>query len=262
MPLPQAGPDLTSAVLATFGITALISRRAGTVMLDRLPPGTVVAPGLGATCFATAAVAVIFLSLRSQERNVVQDSRRRWRLPAVLLRLTLANTAFAAGYLAVVMFMPLVLLQRGAQARLPGLTLTGAATLAPLALWATRRMLTPRPHHIVLVAGTVLLAVLTLTMASVDNLPLTVSAYLAWIAVNGVLLGRWQALVADRAPETKRPRWFAFHRSSWEVAQPSVPGLATLVGSAAGTIGPVAFLIAGVAFLTVPFILKARVISC
>ncbi|GLX02593.1 MFS transporter [Microtetraspora sp. NBRC 16547] len=211
-----------------------------------------------ATCLAAAAIALFFLPRGNAERPVPGEDRKRWRPSALLLRFTLAGTAFAVGYLAVVMFMPLVLLQRGAPAWLPGVALTGAAALAPLTLWATRRLLTPRPHGLVLAGGAVLLGLLALTMARAENLPLTVGAYLAWTAVNGVLLGRWQALVADAAPEAERPRWFAFQGSSWGIAQPAVPGMVALVGGVAGAVGPAAFLTAGAAFLVVPFALKAR----
>src|SRR4051812_2054726 len=44
-----AGPDLAVAALVIFGVAALISRWAGALILDRLPPRIVVSLGLGAT---------------------------------------------------------------------------------------------------------------------------------------------------------------------------------------------------------------------
>ncbi|MCW2877613.1 MAG: transporter [Sphaerisporangium sp.] len=210
------------------------------------------------TCLAAAAVALLFLPREDRERPVAGKNGKRWRPPVLLLRFTLANTAFAVGYLAVVMFMPLVLLQRGAPAWVPGIALAGAAVLAPLALWGARRSLTGRPHGLVLAGGAIVLGLLSLAMARAENVALTICVYMAWTAVNGVLLGRWQALVADAAPEPERPRWFAFQGSSRGVAQPAVPGVVALVGGVGGAVGPAAFLTAGVAFLVVPLVLKAR----
>ncbi|WP_285779466.1 MFS transporter [Microtetraspora sp. NBRC 13810] len=195
---------------------------------------------------------------RRREWGGRREGRGRggWWPPAVLVRFTVAGTVFAVGYLAVMMFLPLVLLERGAQAWVPGVVLTGAALLAPVALWATRRVLGGTPHRLLLGWGTLALGVLALVMAGAAGVPLTVGAYLAWTAVNGVLLGRWQAMVADAAPEDDRPRWFAFHGSSWGIAQPAVPGLVALAGVVAGA--GAAFLTAGVAFLLVPPVLHAR----
>ncbi|MGP3962328.1 MFS transporter [Nonomuraea sp. 3N208] len=334
------GPELAPAALASFGIAALVSRWIGAFLLDRLPPRTVLALGLGltglsllilaaarapahvlgavvlvglafelyepatqellarlatgarrqhvyamlgvclsvagalagllaavllplgahwlvitdaATCLAAAGIALRFLP-RGEERAAVP--RQRWRPPLPLLRLTLASTVFAIGYLAVMMFLPLALLERGAPAWAPGLTLAGAALLGPLALWAAARHLANRGHGIVLGAGTALLGLLALAMALTDHVWPTVVAYLAFTAANGLLLGRWQALVADAAPEPERPRWFAFQGSSWGIAQPVVPGLVALLSSFAGATGPGAFWTAAFAFLTVPFVLS------
>ncbi|GAA3240685.1 hypothetical protein GCM10020216_066080 [Nonomuraea helvata] len=104
--------------------------------------------------------------------------------------------------------------------------------------------------------GTVLLGLLALAMALTDRAWLTAAAYLASTAANGLLIGRWQTLVADSAPEPERPRWFAFQGSSWGVAQPVVPGLAAAFGSLAGTPGAGAFWTAAVAFLVVPLFLS------
>ncbi|KAB2360220.1 MFS transporter [Actinomadura montaniterrae] len=198
-----------------------------------------------ATCLAAAAVALAFLP-REPVRPPVRDAA--WRPSRRLVRLTLAGTAFAAGYLAVLMYMPFVLLQRGAPAWLPGLVLTGAAVLAPLTGRLGRRALDRPSHERVLAAGTGALALAALVLAVGRAVPVTVAAYLAWAVADSVLQGRWQALIASIAPEAERPRWFAFFGSSWGVAQPAVPGLAALAGGAM----PVAFL----AFLAVPLTLR------
>ncbi|WP_433212103.1 MFS transporter [Microtetraspora malaysiensis] len=344
-----AGPDLAVVALAVFGVTALLSRWAGALLLDRWPPGRVLAAGLAATglslialalaqtpaqvlitialvglafeiyepatqellarvssgerrhatyallgvaltaagaaagllaavllplgvrwlviadaltCLVASAVAVAFLPRESTRvvRRVTPDAR--WRPPAALIRLTMASLAFAIGYLAVMMYLPLALLERGVPAWVPGLTLAGAAALAPFALWATKRLLTGRAHGAILNVGTLLLGLLAIVMAITANPQLTIAAYLACTAVNGVLLGRWQSMVADAAPERERSRWFAFQGSSWGVAQPAVPPLAALAGGAVGAAGAGAFLTAGVAFLLVPFVLRRPAVLC
>ncbi|MBF8187498.1 hypothetical protein ITP53_17500 [Nonomuraea sp. K274] len=169
--------------------------------------------------------------------------------------MTVAGTAFAVGSLAVMMYLPLALLERGVAAWVPGLTLAGAAVMAPLALWATRRLLAGRAHGVILGGGTVLLGALALVMALTSSPPLTIAVYLACTAVNSVLLGRWKSVVADAAPESDRPRWFAF-QGSWGLAQPAVPPLAARAAGAVGAVGAGAFLAAGVAFLVVPFVLR------
>jgi MFS family permease len=337
------GPDLAPAALACFGVAALLSRWAGAFLLDRLPPRTVLALGLGLTglsllalstartppyvlggvilvglafelyepatqellarvatgtrrhqvyallgvclsasgavagllaavllplgvrwlviadaitCFAAAAIALRLLpgELPGEERRAAAR-RKRWRPPLPLLRMTLAGTVYAIGHLAVMMFIPLALLERGAPAWAPGLTLAGAALLGPAALWATGRHLARLGHGHVLSGGAVLLGLLALTMAITHHTWLTAAAYLASTAAGGLLLGRWQALVADAAPELERPRWFAFQGSSWGVAQPLVPGLAAASGALAGTTSAGAFWTAAFAFLAVPFFL-------
>ncbi|MDP4505450.1 MFS transporter [Nonomuraea turcica] len=210
------------------------------------------------TCLAACGVALAFLPRDIGKSMTADEGGRRWRPPARLLHLTAASTAFAVGYLAVIMFIPLVLLQRGAPAWLPGIALTGAALLSPVALWATRRMVDALPHGRALAGGAVLLGVLALAMARVDSVPSTIAAYLAWTAANGILLGRWQAMVADVAPESERPRWFAVQGSSWGIAQPAVPGVVALVGAVAGGFGTAAFLTAGLAFLVVPLMLRGH----
>ncbi|TDD50654.1 MFS transporter [Nonomuraea terrae] len=209
------------------------------------------------TCLAAAAVAMAFLP-REEGRRGARRARaaERWRPPALLLRLTVAGTAFAVGSLAVMMYLPLALLERGVAAWAPGMTLAGAAVVAPLALWAARRLLSGRAHGVILGVGTVLLGVFALVMALTTSPPLTIAAYLACTAVNSVLLGRWQSVVADAAPESDRPRWFAFQGSSWGLAQPAVPPLAALAAWPVGAVGAGAFLTAGVAFLLVPFVLR------
>jgi hypothetical protein len=174
-----------------------------------------------------------------------------------LVRLTLAATAFAFGYLAVMMFMPFVLLQRGAPAWLPGLTLTAAALLAPAAAYVARKPLADCPRTVLLAAGTVLLGGLALTMAGTRNVPLIASSYIAWAVTGSVLLGHWPAMVADTAPEADRPRWFAFLGLSWGIAQPAVPGVVGLLAGLAGGATSTALLAAGVAFLAVPLVLTA-----
>ncbi|SEN67621.1 hypothetical protein SAMN05660976_08052 [Nonomuraea pusilla] len=211
------------------------------------------------TCLVAAAVAVTFLPRElggGGGRRQRAGAGGRWRPPAALMRLTVAGTAFAVGSLAVMMYLPLALLERGAPAWLPGLALAGAAVLAPVALWPSRRLLAGRSHAVILGVGTVLLGVLALIMAVTASPAVTIGAYLACTVLNTVLLGRWQSAVADAAPEADRPRWFAFQGSSWGVAQPAVPPLAALAGTAAGAVGAGAFLAAGVAFLMVPFMLR------
>ncbi|MEO3856427.1 MFS transporter [Acrocarpospora sp. B8E8] len=251
---------------ATYAVMGVVLSAAGAVAgllaAVLLPLGVrwlVAADAL--TCLAAAAVSMAFLPREAGEgRRAARRTRPggRWRPPAALLRLTVASTAFAVGYLAVMMYLPLALLERGVAAWVPGLTLAGAAVLAPLALWAARRLLAGRMHRVILGVGTVLLGVLALAlvMASTTSAQLTIAAYLAGTAVNGVLLGRWQSMIADAAPERERPRWFAFQGSSWGLAQPAVPPLAALAAGAVGTVGAGAFLAAGVAFLLVPFALR------
>ncbi|SNT60221.1 Major Facilitator Superfamily protein [Actinomadura meyerae] len=194
----------------------------------------------GLTCLLAAGVAALFLARDPPVRRVERSVR--WRPPRRLFRLTAAGTAFGCGYLAVLMFMPLVLLQRGAPPWLPGLTLTGAALLAPLTGFLGRRRLNAYQHEHVLAIGCAALGVLAVVLAAGRSVPLTVAAYLAWAVTDSVLQGRWQALIADIAPEPERPRWFAFFGSSWGVAQPAVPGLVALAG-AAMPVGAVAFLL-------------------
>lgn len=209
----------------------------------------------GATCVAAALVALMFLGrepARTPTPGQRERSGARWRPPALLVRLTLAGTAFACGYLAVLMFMPFVLLQRAAPAWLPGLTLTGSALLAPLVVRLTRRPVNALPHTMVLAGGTGLLSVLALVMVLSGGVVLTMVAYFGWAAVNSVLMGRWQAMLAQIAPADDRPRWFAFHGSSWGVAQPAVSMVVAVAAGIAGGAGAAAFLTAAVAFLSVP----------
>lgn len=206
------------------------------------------------TCLAAAAVTLAFV--RAGPRPPATARRRgRWRPPGPLVRATLAGTLFAYGYLAVVMFVPLVLLQRGAPRWLPGLALAGAALLAPPTARLGGERLRARSHAMVLGAGSVTLGGLALVMAARRAVPVTVAAYLAWAAVAGALLGRWQAVIAEAAPEADRPRWFAFFGSSWGIAQPAVPVLAGAAAAAMGGTGPAALLTAGTAFVAVPFVM-------
>lgn len=84
----------------------------------------------------------------------------------------------------------------------------------------------------------------SMQVASSIHSMLTIAAYLGWVAVNSVLLGRWQAMIAEVAPAAGRPRWFAFHGSSWGIAQPAVPAVVVVAASLAG-----GTLTAAVAFL-------------
>ncbi|MCO6004095.1 MFS transporter [Actinoallomurus purpureus] len=204
------------------------------------------------TCLLAAALT---LFLPGGPAPPAVNGRRRWRPPAPLVRSTVAGTAFAYGYLGVLMFVPLVLLQRGAPRWLPGLAITGAALLAPLAARLSHRRLETRPHGPVLGIGSLLLGVLALLMAAGNDVPGTVPVYLAWMAVNGVVLGRWQAMIAEAAPEADRTRWFAFFGSSWGIAQPTVPTVVALAAGPAGGTAAAALLTAGVAFLAVPVLL-------
>jgi len=179
------------------------------------------------------------------------QSGGRWRPPLMLVRLTVAGTAFACGSLTVLMFVPFVLLQRGAPEWLPGLVLTGAAVLAPVTSHLGRKVVDGMGHERVLALGTIVLGILTLTMAVGRTVPLMIMAYLAWAATDSVLQGRWPALIAEAAPPPDRPRWFAFHGSSWGIAQPAVPCLVALTGGAMVT--------AGGAFLLVPLVLATTV---
>ncbi|MFE0153481.1 MFS transporter [Nonomuraea sp. NPDC059007] len=249
-------------VFAVLGVAlSAASAIAGLLAAFLLPLGVrwlVAADAL--TCLTAAVVALVFLprDARGPQKATVRRGAR-WKPPKPLWHLTVAGTAFAVGHLAVMMYLPLALLERGAPAWLPGLTLTGAALLAPLALWAAAPLLTGRTHKVLLITGTFALGVLALIMAVAKSPVLTVTAYLACAAVNSVLLGRWQSMVADAAPEPDRPRWFAFHGSSWGVAQPVVPPLAALAGAVVGTIGTGAFLTAGAAFLLVPLALRSGI---
>lgn len=149
-----------------------------------------------ATCLAAALIAWAFLP----SLEVPVRSRSRWRPPARLLRMTGTATAYAFGYLTLLMFTPFVLLQRGAPDWLPGLTLAVAAVIAP----ATRRRLSDRPRTMLLFT-----CVLAMVMALVRDVPSTVAAYLAWAIAGGALLGHWPTLAANEAPPADRPRWFA-----------------------------------------------------
>jgi hypothetical protein len=168
-----------------------------------------------------------------------------------------SSTAFAVGYLAVMMFMPFVLLHRGAPEWVPGLALTASAVLAPAVVQVTRRRLGWVSHRVALLAGTALLGGLALMMAGTQSVAALVSVYLGWAVVDAALLGRWQALVADAAPDGERPRWFAFQGSSWGLATPAVPTLVAAVSLLAGGVATAALVTAGVAFLMVPITLSA-----
>jgi hypothetical protein len=174
----------------------------------------------------------------------------------VLVRLTTAATAYAFGQLAVMMFTPFVLLQRGAPAWLPGVMLTCAALPALFAAYVIRRI--RLPPNTLLAAGTALLGVLALTMTTA-NILLTVSAYVLWAMVGSAITGTWQTVTAELAPVPDRPRWFAFLGLSWGIAQPVVP---IAVGLAAGVAGSAAApSTAALAFLAVPVLLITSGVS-
>ncbi|QXJ22500.1 MFS transporter [Actinomadura graeca] len=213
-----------------------------------------------ATCLSAAVLALACLDTVPSARGGAPlpfstgddplPSAGRWWPPPALVRLTVAGTAFACGSLAVLMFVPFVLLQRGAPEWLPGLALTGGAVLAPVTGRLGRGSLDRVGDERVLALGTLLLGALALAMAAGRTVPSTVAAYLAWAAVDSLLQGRWPALIADAAPPPDRARWFAVHGSSWGIAQPAVPGLVALTGGAAGAMAT-----AGGAFVLVPLVL-------
>jgi MFS family permease len=210
------------------------------------------------SCISAGVLTLARLEGGGAPQGTRADRGVRWRPPLVLVRVTLACTAFAFGYMAVLMFMPFILLQRGVPGWLPGATLTGAALIGPVAAHVTRRLLDPRSHGLVLSGGAVLLAALTLAMALDGGVLVAVVAYLGWAVINSAVLGRWQALVADMAPEAERPRWFAMQGSSWGVAQPAVPlAVAVAAGIVGGTAVAAPFT-GGLAFLAVPLLLGVR----
>ena len=179
------------------------------------------------TCLAAATLALARLPARTPPSPARATARgHRWRPPRTLLRLTTAATAYAFGYLAISMYLPFVLLRRGAPPWLPGLALAAAALLAPLAV---RGPLAGRPRTALLATSGFAFA-----MAWTGNLAPTVALYLAWAVAGGALLGHWQAVAADAAPPEDRPRWFAFVGLSWGVAQPAVPGAVGLAAALAG----------------------------
>ena len=200
------------------------------------------------TCLAAAAVALTRLPREPRRPTAVRDGR--WRPPRTLVRLTGAATAYAFGYLAILMFTPFVLLRRGAPAWLPGITLTAAALLVPAAAYAARGSLSRRPRAVMLGA-----AALALAMALTGSVVLTVAFYLAWAMVGSTLVGHWPAVAADTAPPQDRPRWFAFLGLSWGVAQPAVPGVVGLVAGLAGGTAP-APLAAAAALAAAPLLLE------
>ncbi|MBO2454764.1 MFS transporter [Actinomadura barringtoniae] len=210
------------------------------------------------SCIAAGVLTVLLLEGGGFSQGARGDGGARWRPPMVLVRVTLACTAFAFGYLAVLMFMPFILLQRGAPGWLPGVTLTSAALIGPVAAHLTRRVLNPRSHGFVLSGGAVVLGALTLLMALSGGVVVAVLAYLGWAVINSAALGRWQALVADLAPEAERPRWFAMQGSSWGVAQPVVPLAVAVVAGIVGGTAVAAPLTGGLAFLAVPLLMGVR----
>ncbi len=213
---------LLAAVLLPFGVRPLL-------LADAV------------TCLAAAAVALVLLP--PGHLGEPRPRPARWRPPLVLIRMTASATAFAFGYLAVMMFTPYVLLTRGAPPWLPGLTLAASALVSPVAARFARRFTIP--------LGMCVLGVLSVGMAATSDVPLTVAAYIAWAMTGGVFLGYWPALAAEHAPADDRPRWFAFLGLSWGIAQPAVPAVTALI---AGGTPTTALLTGGLAFLTVPLL--------
>lgn len=207
------------------------------------------------TCLAAAAIAWTWLPRGVRHPGRSRRGRGLWRPPATLTTLTVAATAFAFGDLAVMMFLPFLLLQRGAPAWLPGLTLAVAALAALLAGRLARRPLARFSREVQLTGGTALLAGFTLAMAGMPGLVPTTMIFVGWAVTASMLLGHWPAMVADIAPPADRPRWFAFLGLSWGLAQPAVPGVIGLTAGLVAGPGTAALLVGGVAFSVVPPVL-------
>ncbi|MGW7454697.1 hypothetical protein [Streptomyces sp. NPDC054787] len=198
------------------------------------------------TCLAAAALAWSRLpGERIAPRPEGQGTL--WKPPARLVRLTVAGTLFSVGYLAVIMFAPLCLLERGAATWAPGVILLLAAVASPLLSAVGDRLpLHPNRSH-GLVIGLGISSVLAAGMAIPTGAISFSGVYVLWVAVSSGLLGRWSARVADEAPPPDRTFWFAFHGSSWAVAQPAVPGLVALLGPLLPKTSDAALLIAPLA---------------
>ncbi|MFB4302660.1 MFS transporter [Actinomadura sp. NTSP31] len=220
-----AGPDLASAALAVFGVAALASRWLGGVLLDRLAPRTLIALGL-----AGAGAALLVLAAAHgppQTLGAVALVGLAFEIYEPATQEALARAAPAGRQSDVYGVLGTSLVAAGA---VGGLL---AAVLLPLgARW------------LAVVDAATCLAAAALALAFLPHEPVRRRVRDA----DSALQGRWQALIAEIAPEAERPRWFAFFGSSWGVAQPAVPGLAALAGGAM----PVA---AG-AFLLVPLLLR------
>jgi MFS family permease len=175
------------------------------------------------TCLMAAALALYFLRdsgaarLPAPERPV-----RQRRIPKLLALLTLANLFFALAYMAVIIFLPLGLLDQGAPTWLPGVTLATGAVVALLADRYLRPRLPEFPAIRQGMFGCLLLTAIGLGLAASSGI-LLVGCYLIWSIVDVLMAGLWSGLVADAAPPADRPRWFAIHGSSWGIAQVLVP---------------------------------------
>ncbi|MGW1761148.1 MFS transporter [Streptomyces mirabilis] len=199
-----------------------------------------------ATCLAAAVVSWSRLP-REQQAPRPERPGIQWKPPARLVRLTVAGTLFSLGYLAVIMFVPLSLLERGAATWVPGVILMLAAVASPLLSAARDRLpLHPNRSH-GLEIGLVISAVLAAGMAIPTGVVSLSGVYVLWVAVSSRLLGGWSARVADQAPPPDRTFWFAFHGSSWAIAQPAVPGLAALLSPLLPKTSDAALLIAPLA---------------
>ncbi|MFF2185098.1 MFS transporter [Streptomyces sp. NPDC058155] len=229
---------LLSTVLVAAGALS------GLVVTVLLPLGTnwlILADS--ATCFAAAAVAWRHLSAdRPLPRAERQKSR--WKPPSSLVLLTAAGTIFSIGYLAVVMFVPLALFDRGAAAWVPGVILMVSAVAAPL-LSATRSRAAGNRHRPrELEFGLTFTALLGVALTTLHDVVWFSALYVLWTAASASLLGEWSARVADHAPAPDRTLWFAFHGSSWAVAQPAVPACVALLAPVVPDASDAALLVA------------------
>jgi MFS family permease len=147
--------------------TALVAAGAvsGLLALALLPLGVRWLVGFDAvTCLGAAGVAWRCLS---PDQPVASHARspKRWRPSTPLICLTVAGTAFAVGYLTVAMFVPLVLLQRGAAPWIPGAMLALSAVMAPLLSITFNRFLSRLNNSHAIAAGSAGLAALVVGMS-------------------------------------------------------------------------------------------------
>ncbi|MFD5778892.1 MFS transporter [Streptomyces sp. NPDC126933] len=229
---------LLSTVLVAAGALS------GLVVTVLLPLGThwlILADS--ATCFAAAAVS--WRHLRP-DRPLPRAERFKscWKPPPSLVLLTVAGTVFSIGYLAMVMFVPLALFDRGAAAWVPGIILMVSAAAAPLLSAGRNRVAGHRNRPRELEIGLTFTALLAAAMTTLPGVVWFSAVYVLWTAVSAALLGEWSARVADQAPPPDRTLWFAFHGSSWAVAQPVVPACVVLLAPVAPDAFDAALLVA------------------